>query len=69
MVKVLTFNTSKSLYEYKDLLSVSDLAAIFDTTENTIYKEIERGKFGNPVKIGRKFKIPKAFVYEKFFKC
>jgi len=60
--------TNKALAEYKDLLSVSDLAEIFETTENTIYKEIQRGKFGNPIKIGRKYKIPKTLVREKYFK-
>ena len=54
---------------YKDLLSVGDLAEIFETTKNTIYKEIQRGKFGVPVKIGRKYKIPKRLVYERFFDC
>ena len=56
------------LTSYRDLLSVSDLSEIFDTTKNTIYKEIQRGKFGNPIKIGRKYKIPKKYVYDKFFK-
>lgn len=55
------------LDNYKDLLSVNDLAEIFETTKATIYKEIQRGKFGKPIKIGRKYKIPKMFVYEKYF--
>ena len=55
------------LDKYKDLLSAGDLAEIFGTTKNTIYKEIQRGKFGRPVKIGRRYKIPKIFVYQRFF--
>jgi excisionase family DNA binding protein len=56
------------LDNYKDLLSVENLAEIFETTKNTIYKEIQRGKFGSPIKIGRKYRIPKTLVREKFFK-
>lgn len=56
------------LDDYKDLLSVSDLAEIFSTTKGTIYKEIQRGKFGEPIKIGRKYIIPKIVVKERFFK-
>ena len=67
----MTQDTTKNgsiLDNYRDLLSVNDLAEIFETTENTIYKEIQRGKFGNPIKIGRKYKIPKIFITEMFFK-
>ena len=55
------------LDNYKDLLSANDLAEIFETTKDTIYKEIKRGKFGNPIKIGHKYKIPKTFALERFF--
>jgi predicted DNA-binding protein YlxM (UPF0122 family) len=58
----------RGLADYKDLLSVEDLTEIFETTKATIYKEIKRGKFDAPIKIGRKYKIPKVLVYEKFFK-
>jgi len=54
---------------YNDLLSAADLTNIFNTTKNTIYKEIRNGKFGEPVKIGRKYVIPKIIVYERFFKA
>jgi predicted DNA-binding transcriptional regulator AlpA len=59
----------KSLSAYRDLLSVEDLAEIFETTKSTIYKEIKSGKFGEPLKIGRKYIVPKVFVYNKFFKA
>lgn len=55
------------LDEYKDLLSVNDLSVIFTVSKNTIYKEIKDGKFGNPIQIGRAFKIPKAYLINKYF--
>ena len=55
------------LDSYKDLLSASDFAEIFDTTKNTIYKEIQRGTFGDPIKIGRKYRVSKKYVSDKFF--
>jgi predicted DNA-binding transcriptional regulator AlpA len=54
--------------DLKDLLSAEDLAEIFETTKGTIYKEIKSGKFGEPIKIGRKYIIPKNLILEKFFK-
>ena len=55
------------LSEYKDLLSVQDLMGIFGVSKATIYKEIKQGKFGTPICIGRSFKIPRIYVYNKFF--
>ena len=55
------------LSEYRDLLSVKDLANIFDVSKQTIYKEMKCGKFGTPIKIGRAFKIPKKFIIQKYF--
>jgi predicted DNA-binding transcriptional regulator YafY len=54
------------LSDYRDLLSVSDLAAIFNVSKNTIYKEIQEGKFGKPIQIGRAFKVPKVFILQNF---
>ena len=51
----------------KDLLSVQDLAELFEVSEETIYKEIKLGKFGSPIRIGRAYKIPKGFILDKFF--
>ena len=56
-----------ALSGYRDLLSVSDLSAIFDVSKNTIYKEIDDGGFGTPIQIGRAYKIPKIYVIKKFF--
>lgn len=55
------------LYEYKDLLSVTDLSKIFEVSKQTIYKEIKDGKFGSPIKIGRTYKVPKIYILQKFF--
>jgi predicted DNA-binding transcriptional regulator AlpA len=56
-----------ALAEYRDLLSVSDLATIFDVSKQTIYQEMKAGKFGTPIKIGRTYKVPKIFILNKFF--
>ena len=55
------------LNERKDLLSVQDLVEIFGTSKATIYKELKQGKFGTPIRIGRSFKIPRIYIYNKFF--
>ena len=55
------------LENYRDLLSVKDLTEIFCVSKQTIYKQIEQGLFGNPIQIGRAFKIPKMFIWNKFF--
>lgn len=60
-------NCKSILDNYKDLLSATDLAEIFGTTKTTIYKEIQRGKFGEPLKIGRKYVVPKTIVRSRFF--
>ena len=54
------------LENYKDLLSVDDLAQIFGVCKKTIYNEIREGKFGKPIKIGRAFKVPKIYVINRF---
>jgi len=55
------------LRNYKDLLSVQDLMEIFGVSKQTIYKNIKAGKFGKPIQIGRAFKIPRMYVWEKYF--
>ena len=52
---------------YKDLLSVGDLAEIFEVSKQTIYKEMKVGKFGTPIRIGRVYKIPKIFILQQYF--
>ncbi|MCL2199097.1 MAG: hypothetical protein FWB80_09255 [Defluviitaleaceae bacterium] len=56
-----------TLNNYGDLLSVSDLVDLFGVSRQTIYKEIMQRKFGNPICIGRAFKIPKIYLWNKFF--
>jgi len=55
------------LEKYKDLLSVQDLTEIFQVSKQTIYKNIQYGKFGTPTQIGRAFKIPRIYIISKFF--
>ena len=55
------------LEDYKDLLNIEDLSKIFDVSKQTIYKEIQNGKFGDPIRIGRAYKIPKIYVLKKYF--
>ena len=57
------------LVGYRDLLSVTDLSKIFEVSKQTIYKEIKDGKFGEPIKIGRTYKIPKIYVAQRYFYC
>ena len=56
-----------NLDKYPDLLSVTDLMEIFGVSKNTIYKEIQDGKFGQPIQIGRAFRIPRMYIWNKFF--
>jgi predicted DNA-binding transcriptional regulator AlpA len=58
---------TKILAEYRDLLSVKDLAEIFDVSKQTIYKEVKCEKFGTPIKIGREMKIPKIYIIQRYF--
>lgn len=56
-----------NLDQYKDLLSVEDLVALFGVSKQTVYKEIKQGKFGKPICIGRAYKIPRTYIWNKFF--
>jgi predicted DNA-binding transcriptional regulator AlpA len=55
------------LKDYADLLSVDDLVKIFGVSKQTIYKELQAGKFGKPIRIGRAIKIPKIRLIQKLF--
>ena len=59
--------TSTILAGYKDLLSVKDLCRIFEISKQTVYREIQRGKFGDTIRIGRAHKVPKAYVVQRYF--
>jgi excisionase family DNA binding protein len=48
------------------MLSVDDLAEIFGVSNQTIYKALKDGKFGNPIQMGRSYKIPKIYIIQKF---
>ena len=63
----LKYDYSAILADYKDLLSVEDLAHIFMVSKKTIYKEMKSGKFGEPIQIGRAYLVPKIYILQKFF--
>ena len=63
----MTKRKKEVLEGYKDLLSVKDLSDIFEVSRQTIYKEIQRGKFGEAMLIGRAYRFPKAYVVQKYF--
>lgn len=63
---VLLHDARLVLTEYRDLLSVEDLAKIFGVSKQTIYKELRDGKFGKPIQIGRAYKVSKIFVAKNF---
>jgi predicted DNA-binding transcriptional regulator AlpA len=54
--------------KYRDLLSVADLIDIFGVSKQTIYRELHDGAFGEPIRMGRAYKVPKMYVYNKFFR-
>jgi predicted DNA-binding transcriptional regulator AlpA len=56
-----------NLERYPDMLSVKHLTEIFGVSKQTIYKEMRDGKFGKPIFIGRSYKIPRIYIWEKFF--
>jgi len=57
------------LEQYNDLLSVDDLAKIFNVSKATIYKEIKSGIFGRCIQIGREFRFSKVYIIDKLFLC
>ena len=54
------------LENYPDMLTTKHLAEIFGVSKNTIYKEIQTGKFGTPERIGRQLMIPKLYIWNRF---
>jgi len=62
-----SMGSAKSFEQYPDLLSVQHLMEIFNVSRQTIYKEMHAGKFGTPIQIGRALKVPRMFVWNKFF--
>jgi len=63
-----TNNTTKTktLKNYGDLLTVDDLSNFLGISKQTVYKEIKAGKFGTPFKFGRVYKIPKAYIQQRY---
>jgi len=57
---------SEQFEQYPDLLDTKHLMEIFGVGKNTIYKKIKDGEFGTPIKMGKGFKIPKLYIWNKF---
>ncbi|MDR2168142.1 MAG: helix-turn-helix domain-containing protein [Clostridiales bacterium] len=55
-----------SLDNYGDLMTTADLSNFLGVSKQTIYKEIREGKFGNPIKFGREFRIPKLYIVQRY---
>ena len=55
-----------TLDNYGDLLSVTDLSNFLGISKQTVYKEIREGKFGEPIKFGREFRVAKVFIVDKY---
>jgi len=55
-----------TLNSYKDLLSANDLSELLGLSKQTIYKEIRNGKFGEPLKFGREYRIPRIYIQQRY---
>ena len=55
-----------TLENYGDLLSVSDLSEFLGISKQTVYGEIRAGKFGEPLKFGREYRIPKIYIAQRY---
>ena len=54
-----------TLDSFGDLMSAKDLSALLGVSLQTVRKEIKKGKFGKPWKIGREYRIPKIVFVER----
>ena len=59
-----TPNPAKTLDQYGDLLSAKELSEILGISKQTTYKEIKKGTFGKPWKLGREYRIPKLYIID-----
>lgn len=56
------------LPNYPDVLNPSDLIEILDIGKNTVYRLLKDNTI-HSVKIGKKYKIPKAFLIQYLVSC
>ena len=63
---VVVVTKSAKLDNYGDLMSVADLAAFLGVSKQTVYNEIKDGKFGEPLKFGRTYRIPKVYIAQRY---
>jgi excisionase family DNA binding protein len=56
----------KSINEYRDLLTVDEVAEVFRVHKSTVYKLIKSGQI-RAIKLGREYKCPKSCIIESLF--
>jgi excisionase family DNA binding protein len=56
----------KSINEYRDLLTVEEVAEVFRVHKSTVYKLIKSGEL-RALKLGREYKCPKSYIIDNFF--
>lgn len=54
------------LENYGDLLNTRNLSELLGVSVQTVYKEIRNGKFGEPIKFGREYRVPKKYIYDNY---
>jgi len=57
---------TKTLDNYGDLMTVGELSAFLGVSKQTIYGEIKRGKFGEIIRFGRTYFVPKAYISQRY---
>ena len=62
-----THTKDKTLDHYGDLMTATDLSNFLGISKQTIYSEIKEGKFGEPLKFGREYRIPKIYIVQRYF--
>jgi excisionase family DNA binding protein len=48
-------------------MTATDLSNFLGISKQTIYSEIKEGKFGEPLKFGREYRIPKIYIVQRYF--
>jgi len=61
-----TTTKATTLDHYGDLMTATDLASFLGVSKQTAYKEIREGKFGEPIKFGREYRIPKVYIIQRY---
>lgn len=59
--------TYTPLTDYSEMLDSADLAKIFNVSKDLIQDQMRQGYFGSLIVIGRRKRVPKSYVLDKFF--